>query len=69
VTDSGLNNGNSLIGFGGPIANGGFTLESSPVLETNAVWTPVSGAKSVVGSNYQPNFSPTNAAAFFRLHE
>jgi hypothetical protein len=52
-----------------PIANGGFTLETSPVLGPNAVWTPVSGTKSVVGSNYQMTVSETNAAAFFRLRE
>jgi hypothetical protein len=52
-----------------PIANGGFTLESSPVLGSGAVWTPVSGTKSVVGSNYQITISTTNAAAFFRLRE
>jgi len=51
-----------------PIANGGFTLETSPVLGPNAVWTPVSG-KSVVGSTYQVTVSGTNAAAFFRLRE
>jgi hypothetical protein len=51
-----------------PIVNGGFTLETSPVLGKNAVWTPVSGI-SAVGSNYQITVPATNATAFFRLRE
>ncbi len=52
-----------------PIANGGFKLQTSPVLGPNAVWTPVNGALSVVGSNYQITVTSTNASAFFRLGE
>jgi hypothetical protein len=55
--------------FSWPIVNGAFSLVSSPVLGANAVWTPVSGTKSVVGSNYQMSVSTTNAAAFFRLSQ
>jgi hypothetical protein len=52
-----------------PIVNGGFTLESSPVLGPNAVWVPVNAPLSVVGSNYQVTLPSTSAAAFFRLRE
>jgi hypothetical protein len=54
-----------------PVANGGFTLETSPVLGPDAVWTPVGSSPSVVGSNYQLTLTPTNAntSAFFRLRE
>ncbi len=52
-----------------PIVNGGFTLESSPVLGKNATWTPVPGTKTVVGANYQLSVSGTNPAAFYRLRE
>ena len=52
-----------------PIVNGGFTLESSPVLGANAVWTPVPGTKSVAGTNYELTVSGTNAAAFYRLRQ
>jgi len=54
-----------------PIVNGGFTLKTSPVLGPNAVWTPVSATKSVVGTNYQIQIpiSTTNPAAFYLLSE
>ena len=52
-----------------PIVNGGFTLESSPVLGANAVWTAVPGTKTVVGTNYELTVPGTSAAAFFRLRE
>ena len=52
-----------------PIVNGGFTLESSPVLSPNPVWTAVPGTKTVVGTNYQLTVSSTNAAAFYRLRQ
>ncbi|MBC8094619.1 MAG: hypothetical protein H7Y43_02295, partial [Akkermansiaceae bacterium] len=59
--------GNLLLTW--PLVNGGFALETSPVLGTGAVWTPVNGTKSVVGTNYQISVSTTNAAAFFRLRQ
>lgn len=52
-----------------PIVNGGFSLESSPTLGASAVWTAVSGTKSVVGSNYQMTVPASSATAFFRLHQ
>jgi len=52
-----------------PIVNGGFTLESSPVLGHNAVWTAVPGTKTVVGANYELTVPGTSAAAFFRLRQ
>jgi len=52
-----------------PIVNGGFTLESSPALSPNPVWTAVPGTKIVVGSNYELTVSSTNAAAFYRLRQ
>lgn len=61
--------GNLILSW--PVANGGFTLETSPVLGPDAVWTPVGSSPSVVGSNYQLTLTPTNAntSAFFRLRE
>jgi hypothetical protein len=55
--------------FSWPIVNGAFSLYSSPVLGANAVWTPVPGTQSVVGSNYQMSISTTNASMFFRLQQ
>lgn len=52
-----------------PLVNGGFTLESSPVLSPNPVWSAVPGTKTVVGTNYQLTVSSTNAAAFYRLRQ
>jgi hypothetical protein len=53
-----------------PTTNGGFYVESSPVLGPGAVWTVVSGNQVVMGGNYQITLSTTNAGAmFFRLHQ
>jgi len=35
----------------------------------NAVWTPVPGNKTVVGTNYELTVSSTNPAAFYRLRQ
>lgn len=61
------NVGNTFLTW--PLVNGGFTLESSPVVGTGAVWTPVSGTPTVVGPNYQMIVGSTNSAAFFRLRK
>lgn len=52
-----------------PLANGAFTLETSPVLGPDAVWTPVNGTATLVGSSYQMTIPTTNGAAFYRLKE
>ena len=57
------------LNFTWPIVNGAFSLYSSPVLGANAVWKPVGGTQSVVGSNYQMSISTTNASMFFRLQQ
>ncbi len=58
--------GNLLLTW--PTSNGGFYLQSSPVLGPNAVWTLVRATQSIVGSNYQITIPTTNGAAmFFRL--
>jgi len=50
-----------------PVAGAGFTLASSPILGSGAVWTPILAAPSVVDGNYQLTITPTNSAMFFRL--
>jgi hypothetical protein len=50
-----------------PVAGSGFTLASSPTLGASAVWTPVSVAPGLVGTNNQLTITPTNGTLFFRL--
>ncbi len=50
-----------------PQAAAGLTLAASPVLGAGAVWTPVTPAPPITGTNYQMTIPPTNAAMFFRL--
>ena len=51
-----------------PVAGSGFTLQSSPTLGANAVWTTVTNSVAVVDGSNQIIVSPTNTALFFRLH-
>jgi alpha-L-fucosidase len=50
-----------------PVAGSGFTLESSPTLGSGAVWTAVTNASVVVGTNNQLAVPDSNSTAFFRL--
>ena len=50
-----------------PTSSALVTLVWSPVLGSGAVWTPVNGALSVVGANYQVTLPASSGAAFFRL--
>ena len=50
-----------------PTASAGLTLESSPALGVGAVWTPVTMAPAMMGTNNQVTILPTNAAMYFRL--
>lgn len=50
-----------------PVAGSGFTLESSPVLGSGAIWAPMPVTPSVVGVNNQLTITPTNGTLFFRL--
>ena len=51
-----------------PTTDGGFYVESSPVLGPSAVWTLVNGSQTVVGPNYQMTLSTINGdSMFFRL--
>jgi regulation of enolase protein 1 (concanavalin A-like superfamily) len=59
--------GNGSLSLTWPVATSGFTLESSPALGRNAIWTPVTGEALVIGLNNQVSISPTNSAMFFRL--
>jgi len=49
------------------VAGSGFTLASSPVLGSGAVWTPVNLTRSIIGTNNQVSIIPTHATMFFRL--
>ncbi len=62
-----ISQGGDAMIFNWPVAASGFTLESSPTLGSNAVWTPVKGAPLVIGLNNQVAISPTNSSMFFRL--
>jgi hypothetical protein len=50
-----------------PLASAGLTLESSPSLGVDAVWTPVTTTPAILGTNNQVTLLPTNAVSFFRL--
>jgi len=50
-----------------PVAGSGFTLESSPTLGSGAVWTSVTNASVIVGTNNQWIVPDSNSTAFFRL--
>jgi hypothetical protein len=50
-----------------PVAGSGFTLESSPTLGEDALWTPVPATPSVIGVSNRVSISPTDTALFFRL--
>lgn len=50
-----------------PLPGSGLTLESSPSLGAEAVWTPVPMLPSLVGTNNQVTVVATNAIMFFRL--
>ena len=50
-----------------PVVGSGYTLESSPALGADAVWTPVNGTPSIVGANNQVIITPSSATLFFRL--
>jgi hypothetical protein len=62
-----VSQGSGTLMFSWPLAASGFTLESSPALGGNAIWTPVTDAPLVVGLNYQVTVPLTNSAMFFRL--
>ncbi|HZI33503.1 MAG TPA: LamG-like jellyroll fold domain-containing protein, partial [Candidatus Binatia bacterium] len=59
--------GGGNLAFNWPVAASDFTLESSPELGINAVWTPVTNAPIIIGENNQVTVLPTNLAMFFRL--
>jgi alpha-L-fucosidase len=61
--------GGGTMNFSWPVSASGFTLESSPVLGSGAVWTSVTGVPLVVGSNNQVavTLNPGNGSVFFRL--
>jgi alpha-L-fucosidase len=61
--------GGGTMNFSWPVAASGFTLESSPVLGSGAVWTSITGVPLVVGSNNQVAvpLNSGNGSVFFRL--
>ena len=50
-----------------PVAGSGFSLEASPTLGSDAVWTAVTNVSSVIGMSNQVTVSPSNSTMFFRL--
>jgi alpha-L-fucosidase len=58
---------NGALTFNWPVAASGFTLESSPELGGNAVWTPLAVVPLLNGSANQVTVPPTNSTMFFRL--
>jgi hypothetical protein len=63
----GMSQGTGVLTLQWPVAGAGFTLESSPQLGANAIWTPVTNAPVVVGSNNQTVVPLGAPAQFFRL--
>lgn len=59
--------GNGILTMKWPVAAPGFTLQSSPTLGADAVWTTVTNAPTIVGTNNQIILSPAKAMMFFRL--
>ena len=59
--------GNGSLTLSWPVAGSGFTLVSSSILGTGAVWIPVNITPSISGGNNQVTIIPTNATMFFRL--
>lgn len=43
------------------------SLVSSPVLEAGSLWSPVTGALTIVGGNYQETVTATGTSQFFKL--
>ncbi|HTL74352.1 MAG TPA: alpha-L-fucosidase [bacterium] len=62
-----VSQGSGTMMFSWPLTASGFSLESSPALGGNAIWTPVTSAPLVVGLNNQVTVPLTNSAMFFRL--
>jgi alpha-L-fucosidase len=63
----GMSQGTGVLTLQWPVAGAGFTLESSPQLGANAVWTPVTNAPVVVGPNNQTVVPLGTPVQFFRL--
>jgi alpha-L-fucosidase len=63
----GMSQGTGVLTLQWPVAGAGFTLESSPQLGANAVWTPVTNAPVVVGPNNQAVVPLGTPVQFFRL--
>jgi hypothetical protein len=62
-----VSQGNGTLAFNWPVAGSDFTLEWSPTLGRDAVWTVVDVTPAIVGTNNQVVVTPTNATMFFRL--
>ncbi|HEX9046900.1 MAG TPA: LamG-like jellyroll fold domain-containing protein, partial [Verrucomicrobiae bacterium] len=62
-----VSQGSASLTMNWPVASSGFTLQSSPSLGTNAVWTTVTNATSIIGSSNQITVPLTNTAMYFRL--
>lgn len=62
-----ISQGKGALTFDWPVAASGFVLESSPALDTDTVWTPVTGSQIIVGANNQMTIALTNTMEFFRL--
>jgi len=60
-----VNSGGGSLTLSWPVAAAGFTLESSPVLGTGAVWTPI--ADTIVGANHQAVVAASAPSRFYRL--
>jgi hypothetical protein len=58
---------NGAMTFNWPVAASAFTLECSPQLGGNAVWTPLAVVPLLNGSANQVTVPPTNSTMFFRL--
>jgi hypothetical protein len=62
-----VSQGNGTLMLRWPVAGSGFNLESSPTLGSGAVWTTVTNAPSVIGTNNQVTVPLSNSTMFFRL--
>jgi hypothetical protein len=62
-----VSQGSGALTLNWPVASSGFTLQSSPSLGANTLWTTVTNGIATVGASNQIVISPTNTAMFFRL--
>jgi hypothetical protein len=59
---------NSLVILTWPASATNYFLETSGAVAAGALWTPLTNNIVTVSNSFRLTLSPTNSAAFFRLH-